>query len=162
MKRSTILLLTVIVSCSMAGEASTTGASDPVPPEEPDRLIAELTAAGVAADQAETFATDPVGGTGTLICIGTEEVRTYVFDDEAAATEVASKIDPVDPSNLGNAIVEWAGRPRFWRRGPMLVLYLGEDQPTEDLVTNVLGPPFAVGAGSGRGLPALPGPCTSA
>ena len=145
-----------MVACSGASNASTTGVSEAVPKQDPDRLIAEINGAGVAAHQIDTFGTEPVGGSGMLICVGAEEVAVYVFNDEAAATEAAARIDPVDPSNLGNASVAWAGRPRFWQRGPILVLYLGEDVATEDLLTKTLGPPFAQGAGPGRGVPGIP------
>jgi hypothetical protein len=48
---------------------------------------------------------------------------------------------------VGTAIVEWAGRPRFWQGNRILVLYLGESAATEALLTSVLGPPFAEGPG---------------
>lgn len=157
MKSLGILLLWFVFACSGTGEVTTTGAIEPG--GDPDRLIAELNGAGVATDEVDTFATDPLGGTGTLICVGSEEVRVYLFNDEQTATEVATRIDPADPSNLGNAIIEWVGRPRFWQRGPMLVLYLGEDVTTEDLLIGVLGPPFAQGGGPGRGVPLVPSAC---
>ncbi|HKX76470.1 MAG TPA: hypothetical protein VJR05_13885 [Acidimicrobiia bacterium] len=116
--------------------------------------------AGGEAEQVETFASAPIGGEGLLLCVGAEEIRVYLFGTEEEAAAAAARIDPDDPSNLGNAIVEWAGTPRFWRRGPMLVLYLGEDPATENLMTEVLGPPFARGEGPGRGLPGVPGSCT--
>lgn len=159
MKRLSILLLSFAIACSGTGEVSTTGAAQPLPGEDPDRLVAELNEAGVSTEQVDTFATDPVGGSGTLLCAGGEEVRVYLFNDEEAATEVAIRIDPADPSNLGNAIIEWVGRPQFWQRGPMLVLYLGEDVATEDLLTEKLGPSFAQGAGPGRGVPLMPSAC---
>lgn len=127
--------------------------------KDPDRLIAELTEAGVATRPVDTFSTEPVGGTGTLICVGAEFVAVYMFNDEAAASKVPARIDPVDPSNLGNASVAWAGRPRFWQRGPMLLLYLGEDVATEALLTELLGLPFAQGAGPGRGMKDRPPAC---
>lgn len=47
-------------------------------------------------------------------------------------------------------IIEWAGEPRFWLTGPVLVLYRGPDPATEHLLTAVLGPTLA--RGSGRAL----------
>ena len=158
MKRFCAALLLTAIACSGVGETTTTLEAGEA---EPDRFVAELTAAGIDARQIDTFSTEPVGGQGHLLCVGDQEVRVYLFasDEEGAAT--ATRIDPNDPSNMDNAIVEWVGNPRFWQRGPILVLYLGEDQATEDQITDVLGQPFAVGAGRGGGLPVLPGPCTS-
>lgn len=159
MRRLSTLLLSLVIACSGTGEVTTSGASEQSPEGDPDRLIGEINDAGIATDPVDTFTTYPLGGTGTLICVGTEEVRIYLFNDEAAAIEVAMRIDPADPSNLGNVIIEWAGRPRFWQRGPMLVLYLGEDAATENLLNALLGPPFAEGAGPGRGAPLVPSAC---
>ncbi|MGI8517998.1 MAG: hypothetical protein ACR2ME_06635 [Acidimicrobiia bacterium] len=158
MNRIGAAFLFVAIACSGVGETTTTLEAAET---EPARFVAELTEEGVEIDQAETFSTEPVGGEGQLFCLGDQEVRVYLFagDDEAAAA--AARIDPNDPSNMGSVIIEWAGNPRFWQRGSMLVLYLGKDQATEDLITAVLGQPFAEGQGPGRGLPGLPGPCTS-
>jgi hypothetical protein len=106
------------------------------------RLIADLTAAGAAAEQVEIFSGDPLGGTGALICIGSEEVRVYRVESDDDATEAAARIDPDDPSEIGTAIVEWAGNPRCWQRGTILALYLGKDEDTESLLTEVLRSPF--------------------
>lgn len=154
-----LVLFAVVVACSGTSDASTTGVSESVPMKDPDRLVAELTEAGVVTRPVDTFRTEPVGGTGTLICVGAEVVAVYMFVDEAAASAVAARIDPVDPSNLGNASVAWAGRPRFWQRGPMLVLYLDEDVATEALLTELFGLPFAQGAGPGRGMKDPPPAC---
>jgi len=160
MKRLDAALLLVIAACSGVGETTTTTTVD-AEEGEPDRFVAELNVAGVDAAPVETFSTEPVGGQGHLICVGGEEVRVYLFATDELGAAAAARINPDDPSDFGNAIIEWAGNPRFWQRGPMLVLYLGEDQATEALITGVLGPPFAQGQGPGRGLPGLPGPCTS-
>lgn len=146
----------IVVACSDPAGSATTAVSSET---EPARFIAELNTVGAAADQVETFAGDPLGGTGALLCIGAEEVRVYRFESDDDATKAAARIDPDDPSEVGTAIVEWAGNPRFWQRGTILVLYLGEDEDTERLLTDVLGPPFARGSGPGRGLSGVPGPC---
>jgi hypothetical protein len=161
MKRFGAAFLVTIIACTGVGETTATTTTVVAEEAEPDRFVAELTAAGVDADPVETFSTEPVGGQGHLICVGGEEVRVYLFASDDLVAASAARIDPDDPSNFGDAIIEWAGNPRFWQRGPMLVLYLGEDQAIEARITGVLGPPFAQGQGPGRGLPGLPGPCTS-
>jgi len=123
------------------------------------RLVAELEQGESTVEEVGTFGTDPLGGNGRILCVNAEEVRVYLFGSEDLASAAAARIDPNDPSNLGTAIVEWAGTPRFWQRGPMLVLYLGEDQATEDSLRSILGEPFARGAGPGRGLPDVPSAC---
>lgn len=157
MKRFGAALLLTAVACSGGAGTKTPEVAE----SEPDRFVAELTAGGVEVEQVETFNTEPVGGQGQLLCVGDQEVRVYLFVREEEAAAAAARIDPNDPSNMGNAIIEWVGNPRFWQRGPMLVLYLGEDRATEALITRVLGQPFGQGQGPGRGLPGLPSPCIS-
>jgi len=55
-------------------------------------------------------------------------------------------------SDVGNAIVEWLGTPRFWSRELIIVGYNGSDHAVVTRITAALGAPFVVGAGdSGRG-----------
>lgn len=113
----------------------------------PERLIADLSAAGVKARVGQVFAADPFAAQGFLLCVGTEQVRMYVFPSIGDRVKAAATIDKTNPSNVGAAMVSWNGRPRFWQVDRLLLLYLGEDAPTETLLRNVLGPPFASGAG---------------
>ncbi|MEX2624238.1 MAG: hypothetical protein WD651_10965 [Acidimicrobiia bacterium] len=137
------LLMTLVACSSTVHTDAAPGADD----AKPEQLLAELADMGAAVESAETFATNPLGGEGQLICVGAEEVRVYLFQGTKEATNEAARIDPDDPSNLGNAMVAWAGNPRFWHRGEILVLYLGDNQDTEEVLTEVLGPPFARGTG---------------
>ena len=74
-------------------------------------------------------------------------VRVYVYPDAGQLEAVVKQIDPEDPSHIGSSIVDWIGPPRLWQRDRLLVMYLGDSQATEDLLTSVLGAPFASGAG---------------
>jgi hypothetical protein len=114
-------------------------------------LIADLGAAAGEAHEAGQFSAEPLGGRGVNLCVGGESLNAYVYGsaDEAAAR--AATIDPRDPSHVGNSIVSWAGSPKFWLRGNMIVLYLGTDEATLNALVTVLGDPFAVG----QGLPPL-------
>jgi hypothetical protein len=123
----------------------------------PERLIADLQAAGVEAKIGEVFPAAPFNAQGFVVCVGTEQVRMYVFPAIGDRVEAAAKISPTDPSNVGTSMVSWNGRPRFWGVDRLLVLYLGEDAPTEALLRNLLGAPFA----SGEGRVLLPDPACS-
>jgi hypothetical protein len=118
-------------------------------------IVRDLTNGGVIARIGDPFAGEPVGGEGVTLCIGAESLQTYTFIDHEAALSASAKIDPDDPSSVGNAHVEWAGRPRFWLRDNVILLYLGENAATDTGLRTLLGPPFAEGE-AGR-MP-LPGP----
>lgn len=67
---------------------------------------------------------------------------------EQPVSHVASAPTTIPPHGAGN--------PKFWQRGRILVLYLGNDPAVEGDINTVLGQPFA----RGQGL--APGPDLSA
>jgi hypothetical protein len=119
----------------------------PPPASGLEGLLAALQAAGAEAEPISVFDGQPLVPRGTQLCVDGESVRAYVFSTAAAAAEAASRIDPTDPTNVGTAIIEWDGTPRFWIFDTVLVLYLGEEETVEDLLIAVLGQPFARGQG---------------
>lgn len=121
-----------------------------------DGLVAALDAAGIDAKTDDIIGTEPIGGLGATICVGTETLRVYEFIDHEAALAASVKIDREDPSQIGGSMVSWAGKPRFWLRDRIIILYLGEDAATDATLRTVLGPPFAEGEG---GMPLPEPPC---
>lgn len=119
-------------------------------------VVSDLTAAGVAAKAGGPFASEPIGGDGVALCIGAESVQTYRFIDHEAALAASAKIDRDDPSTIGTSHVTWSGKPRFWLRDNLILLYLGADAPTDAALRTLLGPPFAEGQAGGMPLPAPP------
>jgi hypothetical protein len=144
-----VIAVLLVTAC----QSALPGSPAPSRLEGIEGLMADLSAAGATVRPAGTFAADPLPGTGTLLCVGKEPVRVYSYPSSDDRAQVAARIDPRDPSKVGTAIVEWTGRPRFWQRDRVLVLYLGSDAAAEGLLTNVLGPPFARGAGRLGGVP---------
>jgi len=143
----TAILAIVAWSCG-----TSEGSISPSPQGGVEGLVTALSDASAPVREADRFDAAPLQAQGVLFCIGHEEVRAYVFPTAEARAAAAAAIDPHDPSHIGTSIVEWTGNPRFWQRDTILVLYLGSDLAVETLLTSLIGPPFARGAG-GRGLP---------
>jgi hypothetical protein len=101
------------------------------------------------------FNPGPLGGRGIRLCVAAQEVDVYVYPTERERAAVGATIDTQDPSNVGAAIIEWGGNPRFWQHDRILVLYLGSVTEVETVITSVLGQPFARGRGRGPGPAAL-------
>jgi hypothetical protein len=173
MKRIVASLLFVALSaCSPAATPgpTATGASAPSASPPPvivgtpgptaadgaDALVADLVAGGATAKLGSNFLAAPLRGEGVLVCVGTEAVQVYVQKDHEAALAVASTIDPEDPSKIGTSIVTWTGRPRFWLRDRIIVLYSGTDAATDAALRTLLGQPFA--ESHEPGPPPLPAP----
>jgi hypothetical protein len=144
-----VILLAIGVLGCQDGSTTTPGPTATI--DGPDALIADLRNAGADARLGERFAPDPFIAQGVVMCLGKEPIRLYVFPSIADRQQAAARIDPANPSNMGTAMVDWNGRPRFWQRDRVLVLYLGEEVATEALLRGVLGQPFAIG----QGRPAL-------
>ena len=119
-------------------------------------LVADLVAAGATAKLGANFLAEPLRGEGVAVCVGAEAIQVYVQKDHEAALAVASTIDPDDPSRIGTSIVNWNGRPRFWLRDRIIVLYVGPDAATDAALRSLLGRPFAESRQAG-GIP-LPAP----
>jgi len=116
-----------------------------------ERLVADLEQAGASVRElAKLNSRLPILlRRGVILCLDSEEISVYVFDSSGERVAVTAVIDPEDPTYVGEAIIEWAGYPRFWERDRIVVLYVGTDQETEDLLTSILGRPFARGDGPG-------------
>ena len=160
--------LIAVVGCQAAASPTPTSTPNPGPSATPvstpspsaadgvDGLVAALDAAGVDAKADAVIATEPIGGVGATVCVGPETLRVYEFIDHEAALAASVKIDRDNPSQIGGAMITWAGKPRFWLRDRIIILYLGEDAATDATLRSVLGPPFAEGEG---GMPLPEPPC---
>jgi hypothetical protein len=118
--------------------------------------VADLKAAGADATIGGNFLGDPISTQAVNVCVGSEEVKVYVFGTEAERTAVSSTIDPNDAGSVGNSLVDWAGVPKFWARDRIVVLYLGTDAATTTLLMSVLGNTISHGQGRQQ---LLPGSC---
>ena len=173
MKRIAATLLLVAVSaCAPSATSQPTSQASPEPSASPPRvivgtpnpttsdgaeaLVADLIAGGAAAKLGSNFLAEPLRGEGILVCIGTEAVQVYIQKDHESALAVASMIDPDDPSKIGTSIVNWTGRPRFWLRDRIIVLYVGTDAATDTALRTLMGRPFAEARQPGP--PPLPAP----
>ena len=160
------LPLSLLVACSTTPVASPgptnaptggpTTAPTPSPATGIEGLVQDLNARGLTAKVGSPFLAEPMPGEGTAVCIGTDTLQVYGYIDHEAALAAASRIDRDDPSNVGTAHVTWNGRPRFWLRDRIIVLYLGSDAATDAALRQLLGPPFAESQQPGGGL--LPNP----
>ncbi len=165
-----ILLAAALAGCAASQSLSTAASgtpepsravgTSPIPSAAPgsstadpvSAMIDALRAAGATVTELGPFSPDPLPGRGSRLCVSGQQVSAYVYETPQEREEVASRIDPTDPSNVGTAIVEWAGKPTFWQQDRFIVLYLGSEPMVTAGLTSVLGAPFAVGQGRDPGL----------
>lgn len=84
--------------------------------------------------------------------INNNPVFVYAYGDELATQRDAATVAPdgymITRRDMHGHIVmhqvnDWAAPPRFYLRGSVIVISSGVDESTAQLLTNLLGPPFA-------------------
>jgi hypothetical protein len=84
---------------------------------------------------------------GTILRVSGEpltqpvDLQVFEYGDPEQAVADAAQIGP--DGNPPTMMISWLAPPHFFQAGSLIVLYLGEDQPALDLLTSLLGPPFA-------------------
>jgi hypothetical protein len=141
-----------------ATQAATLGASPEASPVatpqaggpivDADGLAAALRACGLTVEPAgavEQPFLRPASGEVLTLSGGDlaqpADVQVFAYEDEALAAADAAAIGP--DGNPKTMMIHWIAPPHFFRSGSVIVLYLGEDPAVIDLLTAVLGPPFA-------------------
>lgn len=65
----------------------------------------------------------------------------FEFADEAARQAASEQISP-DGSSTGTTMITWVDQPNFWAKGKVIVLYVGKEAATIDLLSSVLAEPI--------------------
>jgi hypothetical protein len=87
----------------------------------------------------------PESGTGLRLTGGSlsqpVDIQVYEYRDAEQAAADAAQIGP--DGHPTTMMIHWIEPPHFFRSERIIVLYIGEDQAIIDLLTTLLGPPFA-------------------
>lgn len=135
----------------VAGPGATPVASPVATPVGPiadaASLAAALAAGGLAVEPLGPVSQPFLQAEGEVLLLsggglaGPAEVQAYAYPDAVAAAADAAQIGPGgQPATVS---VAWLAPPHFFRQGPLLVLYVGDDPAVLALLTELLGPPFA-------------------
>ncbi len=82
------------------------------------------------------------GASGQSYTVNDAEVQVYEFQDAAAAEPAAGTIS-ADGGMINDVSVRWAGSPHFYRQDNWIVVYIGDDAATLDMLNGSLGQAFA-------------------
>lgn len=86
---------------------------------------------------------------GTLLRVDAERVQVYEYRTDADALADAARFSSDGAwvsSDIGATVVNWFATPHLYRASRLIVVYVGDDTATLDLLTGILGAPFAGGA----------------
>ena len=118
------------------------GASSVEPVMDYNRLIDSLRIAGLSVSPAEDVNQPFFSVPGRIIKVSGEDVQVFQYAHAGAAAEQAALVS-ADGNAVGTNMLRWAGAPHFFKKGSLLVLYVGNDEKVISALAVVLGRQFA-------------------
>jgi hypothetical protein len=106
-------------------------------------LIAALEAAGATVEPGDRIEQPFFEVQGQALRVNGESVEVFEWADEASREAVSRTI--TRQGQFGATMLEWTGTPHFWASGKIIVLYVGQDAKTVELLTGALGAPITEG-----------------
>jgi len=137
------LLLVFAFTMSGCGNALTTVPSaQPPAVEDQASFLAALQAANATAEIGDFVIQDFFSPEGTIITINGQDVQVFEYENKEAMESEASQVVP-DGGSVGTSMMMWMDAPHFYKTGRMIVLYVGSDESTVNLLQQVIGSQFA-------------------
>jgi hypothetical protein len=79
---------------------------------------------------------------GQATTVDTETIQIYEYADAQSMEADASKVSH-DGGSVGTSMMSWVGPPHFFKKGRILVLYIGQEKTLLQELTSLLGSQFA-------------------
>jgi hypothetical protein len=105
-------------------------------------LVANLRAAGASVKPGEEVDQPFFSVTGKMIEVHGEDVQVFQYADAAVADAQAAQISPTG-TTVGTTKIHWIGPPHFFKKGRLIVLYVGDNGKVLKALEAVLGRRFA-------------------
>jgi len=110
--------------------------------EDQASLLAAFQGTGAKTEVVDTIDQIFFSPQGNIFSINGADIQVFEYESsesmEAEASQVAS-----DGGSIGTSMITWVDTPHFYKTGRIVVLYVGSDSATLDLLEMVLGPQFA-------------------
>lgn len=148
MKLKTLSTLFFTLGLTLYGCGAAPSTTAPTAPTEfsvvQDRagLIAALQAAGASVEIADSVSQDFFSPEGSLVRVNGGDLQVFEYENAAAMEEEAAQVAP-DGGSVGTSMMMWVDAPHFYKSGRIIVLYVGSDENTLNLLENAIGVQFA-------------------
>lgn len=109
-----------------------------------DSLVESLQANGATVEKADPVSQPFFKPQGQVLVVNGQDVQVFEYDSEASANAEADLVAP-DGSSVGTSIMTWIATPHFYKSGKLIVLYVGDQDDTINVLEAVLGTQFAGG-----------------
>ena len=110
--------------------------------EDKASLLAALQASDSTAEIADSVTQVFFSPEGSIVKVNGQDVQVFEYENNEAMENEASQVAP-DGGSVGTSMMMWMDAPHFYKAGRIIVLYVGSDEPTLNLLTQVIGPQFA-------------------
>ena len=146
-KTLSALALVFAFTVSACGNAATsvplsTEPAQPLAVEDKASFLTALQASDATAEIGDSVTQDFFSPEGSIIKVNGQDVQVFEYENNEAMENEASQVAP-DGGSVGTSMMMWMDAPHFYKVGRIIVLYVGSDQPTLDLLQQVIGPQFA-------------------
>lgn len=143
---SAMLLMFVLVMSGCEKAASpiplTTEPAQPAVVEDKASFIAALQTSNATAEIADSVTQDFFSPEGSIVKVNGQDVQVFEYENKEAMESDASQVAP-EGGSIGTSMVTWMDVPHFYKAGRIIVLYVGSDKATLDLLERVMGAQFA-------------------
>ena len=139
------LLLSTGLIFFLAIGLSVRGAAAPVsnqPIMDYVSLINSLRAAGTPVERRGGVDQPFFSVNGKMLKVRGEDVQVFEYSDATAAEAQATLVSP-SGSAVGTTKIHWVGPPHFYKKGKLLVLYVGDYDQVLKALEAALGRQFA-------------------
>jgi len=114
------------------------------PGSQTDKLITDLRAAGAEVTTGGTVQQPFFSVEARILKVNGEEVQVFEYPYASTADAQAVRVSNTG-STIGTSMISWVNTPHFFKKGGLIVLYVGRTQSTLDVLRSVLGEQFAGG-----------------
>ena len=135
---SLLMVAMLFVACAPQGEVPAKSAAV----EDLGSLSKALRDAGAIIESNETIQQEFFTVEGRILKVNGTDVQVFEYKSADAMEAEAALVAP-DGGEVGTSMMMWMATPHFFKAGSVLVLYVGDDAATLDLLTSVLGEQFA-------------------
>lgn len=132
---SLLIVVMLFAACAPQGDES-------VAVEDLGSLSQALRTAGATIESTETIKQDFFTVDGRILKVNDVDMQVFEYKSAEAMEAEAALVAP-DGGSVGTSMMMWMATPHFFKSGSVLVLYVGDDSATLDLLKSVLGEQFA-------------------
>lgn len=107
-----------------------------------DDFIAALETEGLPIEIGDRISQDFFTPVGQVVRTGDLDLQVFEFPSPTDAAAAGGSIS-ADGGSIGTTMVTWVASPHFYQRDNLIVLYIGDDASTLEMLEDLLGAQIA-------------------